>query len=71
MLFRYLANLIAWPIAWFAMRKWLAGFDDRVALSPLYFLAATLVAVAIAAATVFGQAWRVARAEPARALRYE
>ncbi|MGN6279416.1 MAG: ABC transporter permease [Sphingomonas sp.] len=66
-----LANLIAWPIAFFAMRKWLSGFDDRVALSPLYFFAATLVAIAIAAATVFGQAWRVARAEPARALRYE
>jgi putative ABC transport system permease protein len=66
-----LANVIAWPLAFFAMRKWLSGFDDRVALSPLYFLAATLVAIAIAAATVFGQAWRVARAEPARALRYE
>ncbi|TPG15862.1 FtsX-like permease family protein [Sphingomonas koreensis] len=66
-----LANLIAWPIAFFAMRQWLSGFDDRVALSPIYFLAATLVAIAIAALTVFGQAWRVARAEPARALRYE
>jgi putative ABC transport system permease protein len=66
-----IANLIAWPLAYVAMRQWLAGFDDRVALSPLYFLAATLIAVAIAAATVFGQAWRVARAEPARALRYE
>lgn len=66
-----LANLIAWPLAFFTMRKWLAGFDDRVALSPLFFIAATLVAIGIAAATVFGQAWRVARAEPARALRYE
>jgi putative ABC transport system permease protein len=66
-----LANLIAWPLAFLAMRKWLSGFDDRVELSPAYFLAATLVAIGIAAATVFGQAWRVARAEPARALRYE
>ncbi|MGN6376018.1 MAG: ABC transporter permease [Sphingomonas sp.] len=66
-----LANLIAWPLAFFAMRKWLSGFDDRVPLSPAYFVAATLIAVAIAALTVFGHAWRVARAEPARALRYE
>jgi putative ABC transport system permease protein len=66
-----IANLIAWPLAYFAMRKWLSGFDDRVALSPLFFIAATLIAIGIAAATVFGQAWRVARAEPARALRYE
>ncbi|MBY8826828.1 ABC transporter permease [Hephaestia mangrovi] len=66
-----IANLIAWPLAYFAMRKWLSGFDDRIALSPLFFLAATLIALAIACATVFSQAWRVARAEPARALRYE
>jgi putative ABC transport system permease protein len=66
-----LANLIAWPLAFVAMRKWLSGFDDRVALSPLFFIAASLIAIGIAAATVFGQAWRVARAEPARALRYE
>ncbi|GLU24676.1 hypothetical protein SLE2022_405830 [Rubroshorea leprosula] len=32
-----LANLVAWPLAWAAMRTWLAGFDDRIALSPLYF----------------------------------
>ena len=63
------ANLIAWPVAWVAMSRWLAGFDDRIALSPLYFVAASVLAFVIAAATVAGQAWRVARAEPARALR--
>ena len=66
-----IANLIAWPLAFFAMRKWLAGFDDRIALSPLFFIGATLLALGIACLTVFSQAWRVARAEPARALRYE
>ncbi|MBJ6123362.1 ABC transporter permease [Sphingomonas sp. BT553] len=64
-----LANLIAWPIAWVAMSRWLGGFDDRINLSPLYFIVASALALAIAAATVAGQAWRVARAEPARALR--
>ena len=66
-----LANLVAWPLAYIAMRRWLGGFDDRIALSPLFFIGATFVAVLIAAATVFAQAWRVARAEPARALRHE
>ncbi len=66
-----LANVIAWPIAFVAMRRWLGGFDDRIALSPLVFLGVALVAVVIATATIFAQAWRVARAEPARALRYE
>ena len=66
-----LANLIAWPIAWLAMRDWLTGFDQRIDLSPGYFAAATLVAVGVSISTVLGHAWRVARAEPAWALRYE
>lgn len=63
-----LANVIAWPIAWFAMSHWLGGFDDRIILSPIYFVVASAIALVIAAATVASQAWRVARAEPARAL---
>ena len=66
-----IANLIAWPLAWVAMQRWLSTFDDRIGLSPAYFLLASLIAVLIAVATVIGQSWRVARAEPARALRYE
>ena len=65
------ANLIAWPLAYFAMRRWLAGFDDRIALSPWFFVLAGAGAAIIAALTIFGQSWRVARAEPARALSYE
>ena len=66
-----IANLIAWPLAWVAMQRWLSTFDDRIGLSPVYFLLASGVAALIAVATVIGQSWRVARAEPARALRYE
>ncbi|MHA6718755.1 ABC transporter permease [Sphingomonas sp. RS6] len=66
-----LANLIAWPIAWAASRAWLAGFGDRIALSPAYFLLASATAIGIAVATVISQSWRSARAEPARALRHE
>ena len=66
-----LANLIAWPVTWTIMERWLSGFDERIALSPISFLEATAVALAISVATILGQAARVARAEPARALRYE
>lgn len=66
-----IANLIAWPLAWVAMQRWLATFDDRIGLSIGHFLIASLIAALIAIATVIGQSWRVARAEPARALRYE
>jgi putative ABC transport system permease protein len=66
-----IANLIAWPVAYFAMRTWLSRFDDRISLGVEYFLAATFLAVSVAAATVLAQTVRAARAEPARALRYE
>jgi putative ABC transport system permease protein len=66
-----LANLIAWPLAFVAMRTWLAGFNDRVALSPLFFVGASLVATAIAVLTVLGQSLRASRAAPAWALRHD
>jgi len=66
-----LANLIAWPLAFVAMRTWLAGFEDRVALSPLFFVGASLVAMLIAVLTVLGQSLRASRAAPAWALRHD
>ncbi|MBR0551196.1 ABC transporter permease [Stakelama marina] len=65
------ANIIAWPLALFAMRSWLAGFDDRVALSPIFFIVASAVAVLIALITVFGHALRASRATTAWALHHE
>jgi putative ABC transport system permease protein len=66
-----IANLIAWPIAWWVMRDWLNGFDTRVPLGPTPFLLAGGLALAIAVATIAGHSWRVARQNPIRALRYE
>lgn len=66
-----IANLIAWPIAWWVMRDWLNKFDDRIALGPTPFLAAGLLALVIAIGTIAGHAVKVASANPIRALRYE
>lgn len=66
-----LANLIAWPAAWWAMRTWLNGFDARVELGIGPFAAASLLALAIALSTVAAHAVRVARTNPIHALRYE
>ena len=65
------ANLIAWPAAWIIMTWWLIGFAYRVDLAPWTFAAATAGAIVIALATVFVHAWKVARARPVAALRYE
>jgi putative ABC transport system permease protein len=66
-----IANLIAWPVAWWVMRDWLNGFDARIGLGPGPFVLAGLVALAIAAGTVAAHAIKVARANPIHALRYE
>jgi putative ABC transport system permease protein len=65
------ANLIAWPIAWWAMRDWLNDFDARIDLGPTPFLLAGGLALAIALGTIAGHALKVARANPIHALRYE
>jgi putative ABC transport system permease protein len=65
------ANVIAWPVAWWVMRGWLNGFDARIGLGPSPFLLAGGIALVIAIVTVGGHAFRVARANPINALRYE
>jgi putative ABC transport system permease protein len=66
-----IANLIAWPVAYYYLHNWLEDYAYRISLNPLYFLGAGLVALMIAWITVFLHAQRVARANPIRALRYE
>lgn len=65
------ASLIAWPVAWFAMRRWLQGFGYHIDLQLWMFLTASALAVAIALLTVMGHALLVSRARPVAALRYE
>jgi putative ABC transport system permease protein len=65
------ANLIAWPIAWWMMRDWLNTFDQRITLGPIPFVVAALIALSIAIVTVVGHAMKVARSNPIHALRYE
>lgn len=65
------ANLIAWPAAYFIMKRWLEGFAYHIDLSPWMFVAASALALAIALLTVIGHALIVARAQPVTALRYE
>jgi putative ABC transport system permease protein len=66
-----IANLIAWPLAWYYLHGWLQGFAYRVTLNPLYFVGVGFAALLIAWATIFAHALRVARANPVHALRTE
>lgn len=63
------AAIIACPVAFLLMSRWLERFDDRVDLSPLAFILPVAGAVLIAVLTVLGHAVATARSEPAKALR--
>lgn len=66
-----LANVVAWPVAWFAMNNWLQNFAYRIEVSWWAFVLAGGVALLIALLTVSAQAIRTALANPVEALRYE
>jgi putative ABC transport system permease protein len=66
-----LANVIAWPIAYWAMDTWLQNFARQAEQSLLYFLLAAVAALLIAVLTVSVQSVKAATANPIKALRYE
>ncbi len=67
----FLANIFAWPLAWYAASVWLDGFAYRMEMQPLLFLTASIIALIVAVLTVLGQSWRAALLNPTEALRYE
>ncbi len=63
--------LIASPIGWFAMNKWLEDFAYRIKISWIVFLIAGLIAIAIALITISFQSVKAAMANPVKSLRTE
>ncbi|HVO74063.1 MAG TPA: FtsX-like permease family protein, partial [Ignavibacteriaceae bacterium] len=66
-----LANIIAWPVAYYFMNKWLQNYAYHTELSWWMFPLAGGIALLIAAAAVSFQAFKAATANPVESLRYE
>lgn len=66
-----IANLFAWPLAYYVMSRWLQRFVYRIPIGLNVFIFAACVTFIIALVTVSLQAFKAARANPAKALRYE
>jgi putative ABC transport system permease protein len=66
-----LANVIAWPVAYFAMNSWLRHFAYRSRIGPWIFVFSAILSLFIAVMTVSYQAIRAAVADPVESLRYE
>jgi putative ABC transport system permease protein len=66
-----LANIFAWPLAWYVMEKWLETFAFRINLNILHFLSAGIITLLIAILTVSFQSVKAAWANPVQSLRNE
>jgi putative ABC transport system permease protein len=65
------ANLLAWPLAFLAMRKWLSAFAFRISISPLIFVFAGATAFLVALLTISAQTLKAAVSNPVHSLRHE
>jgi putative ABC transport system permease protein len=65
------ANIIAWPTAWFMMKKWLEDFPYRIEQGTWMFLLAAVLAILIAVITVSSQAIKAALCNPVKSLKAE
>jgi len=65
------ANLIAWPVAYFFMNTWLQNFAYRTNLALWIFALSGVIALVVALLTVSYQAIKAAVANPVQSLRYE
>ncbi len=66
-----IANLLAWPVAWYFIRGWLDNFVYRTSPGLADFALAALIAQVIALATVSWQVYATARKNPSETLKYE
>jgi putative ABC transport system permease protein len=66
-----IANVIAWPVAFYIMERWLDGFAYRTVIGITTFIVATLLAFAIAIITVSFQALKAALSNPVKSLRHQ
>ncbi|KRT15425.1 cell division protein FtsX [Pedobacter ginsenosidimutans] len=66
-----IANVIAFPLAYIIINKWLSGYEYRISVSALPFIAAISLSVIITILTVSIQSVKVAKANPVDALKYE
>ena len=67
----FIANVIAWPAAYFLMQKWLQNFAYRVVAKSWIFVLSAAIAFFIALATISFQVVKAALADPVKSLRYE
>ena len=66
-----IANVVAWPLVYLLMNRWLNDFSYQVSLVPGYFIAGGVTAFVVVLSMVSFQVFRAAKTNPVEALRHE
>ncbi len=66
-----IANVLAIPVAWYLMNKWLENFHYRIQITLLFFAISIAVSLMVAILTVSWQSWKASKLKPAISLKYE
>lgn len=66
-----LANIIAWPVAWYLMKNWLNNFAYHTDINWYVFAIGFILSISVALITTFFHTWKTANTNPAEVLKYE
>ena len=66
-----IANLIAWPLSWYFLSRWLENYPYHVEMNWFFFVVATVIVIIIAFLTISYNTLKTARLNPAKILKYE
>jgi putative ABC transport system permease protein len=67
----FIANLIAWPIAWWLSNSWLNDFAYRITISPSVYIFVGFVTLSLTFAIISLQAWRTIKRNPSEVIRHQ
>ena len=66
-----IGNIIAWPVAYYLMNKWLENYAYRININPWIFILSAIITIAVVLATISFHTIKAATANPVESLKYE
>ena len=66
-----LSFIAAWPLIYYLMNGWLGSFSESISMGPLYFIVPAVFILTVSVGVIFSQAFKTARENPVKSLKYE
>jgi putative ABC transport system permease protein len=66
-----ISSLVAYPVAYFGIKIWLQSFAEKISVSPITYIVASIIGLAIGWLSIIYQALKAAAYNPAESLRYK